>query len=137
MGLLWTRLTKLDNVNINPPSGPGAEIGDGMTNTTAILNDCPTAPAAKACGDYSVTVNNITYDDWFLPSIKELNEIYENKAAINTAMQQNSGVALSELYYWSSTEFINDNAWGQYFGNGFQFGYDKGYTFIVRAVRAF
>jgi hypothetical protein len=30
------------------PSGLGAEIGDGMSNTDAILNDCPTAPAALA-----------------------------------------------------------------------------------------
>ena len=41
-------------------------------------------------------------------------------------------------FYWSSTEYDSDGAWGQYFGNGAQ-GYLNKYNpnFQVRAVRTF
>ena len=57
-----------------PPSGPGAEIGDGATNTVGI----DTAMCSMS-GDAAVICTNLdlsSFDDWFLPSIDELNEIY-------------------------------------------------------------
>ena len=64
-----------------------------------------TGGAAKVCNDYSITVNEITYSDWFLPSKDELNQMYQNKAAINTTAAANSGSNFSINYYWSSTEY--------------------------------
>jgi len=40
-------------------------------------------------------------------------------------------------YYWSSTEYDNGLAWYQLFYGGGQGNYGKGFTFYVRAVRAF
>ncbi|MFA7109732.1 MAG: hypothetical protein WC162_11375, partial [Sphaerochaetaceae bacterium] len=34
--------------------------------------------AAKVCAEYSVDIDGITYDDWFLPSKEELNCMYGN-----------------------------------------------------------
>jgi hypothetical protein len=43
----------------NPVVGLGAEIGDGEPNTTGILADCSSAPAALAARFYG--------SEWFLP----------------------------------------------------------------------
>ena len=48
-----------------------------------------------------------------------------------------NGANLAPFYYWSSTEYGNDNAWTQFFSNGFQSNYNKDNTDSVRAVRAF
>jgi len=124
-GCYGTDLPSVPNVTTFPPSGPGAEIGDGLTNTNGILLDCPTAPAALAARSYG--------PEWFLPSAKELNEMYVQKATLEAV----SGFAPFGSYYWSSTEDDNDSAWGQSFfggvqGNGFKTNPDG-----VRAVRAF
>ena len=50
-----------------------------------------TGGAAKVCNDYSITVNEITYSDWFLPSKDELNQMYQNRETINTTAAANSG----------------------------------------------
>jgi hypothetical protein len=39
--------------------------------------------------------------------------------------------------YWSSSEYDNGTAWGQYFGSGYQSNGSKDGTLYVRAVRAF
>ena len=84
--------------------------------------------AAKVCADYSVTVGGVTYGDWYLPSKYELNLLYLQKIAVG---------GFASAYYWSSTESNNDNAWIQYFDNGFQSASNKSFTYRVRAVRAF
>lgn len=84
--------------------------------------------AAKVCADYSVTVGRVTYGDWYLPSKYELNLLYLQKIAVG---------GFASAYYWSSTESNNDNAWIQYFDNGFQSASNKSFTYRVRAVRAF
>ena len=81
--------------------------------------------------DYCNGLDIGTYDDeytWYLPSVFELNILYENKTAIG---------GFTENYYWSSTEEGSSNAWKQYFFNGFQYIYNKYNTYSVRAVRAF
>jgi hypothetical protein len=123
-----TNLPSVPNVAYNGgnPLGSGAEIGDGESNTTGILTDCSTAPAALAARSYG--------DEWFLPSIKELKEIYINKATLEAV----SGfTAFSNNFYWSSTEEGNYLAWLQVFSNGIQSRFDKNYPDNVRAVRAF
>ena len=68
-GCYGTDLPNVPNVlNGGNPSGLGAEIGDGFNNTNNILKDCPTAPAALAARSLGA--------DWFLPSAKELNQMY-------------------------------------------------------------
>jgi hypothetical protein len=105
--------------------GFGAEIGDGESNTTGILADCSSAPAALAARAYG--------PEWFLPSINEWKEIYIHRATLEAV----SGVVAFSDYYWSSTEYNNNFAWLQSFDNGSQNNVYKFKLFNVRAVRAF
>jgi len=84
--------------------------------------------AAKVCADYSVTVDGVTYGDWYLPSKYELNLLYLQKTAVG---------GFASVYYWSSTERDNGTAWLQGFDNGAQVYDLKESTYNVRAVRAF
>ena len=111
----------------NVPNGASA-IGDGATNTNLILIDCPNAPAALAARSFG--------PEWFLPSIGEWNEIYDNKAMLETVpgfTPFNSG-----LRYWSSTE-LNYNAarTKDFANNGATTPNVKVFPNEGRAVRAF
>jgi LruC domain-containing protein len=127
-GCFGTDLPNVPNVPYNGgnPADSGAEIGDGFNNTIDILTDCPSAPAAIAARSLGT--------EWFLPSAKELNQMYINK----TTLEDAAGFTAFSDFYWSSTEFGSDSAWFQNFGNGNQFNYGKDYPLgSVRAVRAF
>ena len=109
----------------------GIVIGTGQANTDEIVKKFgATEPyknlayAAKVCADKVVA----GYDDWFLPSKEELNQMYINKLAIG---------GFIDSYYWSSTEDSNITAWRQYFGSGVQAINGKDSWFRVRPVRAF
>jgi hypothetical protein len=124
-----TDLPSVPNVawNGGNPVGPGAEIGDGESNTNTILNDCPSAPAVLAARSLALA------PEWFLPSVKELNQMYIHK----TTLEAVSGFSAFSAVYWSSTEVDNSYAWTQYFTSDFQ---GLGFKFDapnVRAVRAF
>ncbi|MDB9778216.1 DUF1566 domain-containing protein, partial [Polaribacter sp.] len=108
-------------------------IGAGLKNTAIIIaNQGPvdgSAFAATVCNEYSVTVDGVTYGDWYLPSKHELDLLYIERDTVG---------GFTTNYYWSSTEDDDNNAWEQDFGNGNQGYIDKNYTYnIVRAVRAF
>jgi hypothetical protein len=129
---LWgchdTDLSNVPNVPYNypnPPTGFGAEIGDGIDNTNNILNDCPSAPTALAA--------RFLGPEWFLPSANELNQMYINK----TTLEAVAGFSAFSLFYWSSSEISTNNAWLQWFDNGFQASVNKYTQNYVRAVRAF
>ena len=74
--------------------------------------------AARLCDLVSVTVNEVTYDDWFLPSKDELNLVYHQLAAKGLT-------PFTKLDYWSSSEDEKHPAlvWVQDFDDGEQFGY--------------
>jgi hypothetical protein len=87
--------------------------------------------AAKACADYSVSVGDITYGDWYLPSKYELNLLYQNRAKVSN---------LASAVYWSSTEYNQIVAWYIDFSNG-NVDYNdfnkSAANYYVRAIRAF
>ena len=112
----------------------GTAIGTGAQNTIDIETGCATAgTAADICAN--LTLN--TYSDWFLPSIEELQEIYNYRVAINATAVNNSGTSLGTDNYFSSTETSSNIAWYYTFGNGYPTNGSKNFTFRVRAVRAF
>lgn len=49
----------------------------------------------------------------------------------------NIGGFASPDFYWSSTEYNQDDAWLQSFNNGAQVNFDKFFNYRVRPVRAF
>ena len=103
-------------------------LGTGQANTTAILDGCSTIGiAAKLCDDYTITTNGVTYDDWFLPSLNELYQMYLNIG--------NNG-SFNNDPYWSSTEAPIDYVHTQYF-DGSQYENWKGNNLHFRPIRAF
>ena len=53
------------------------------------------------------------FSDWRLPTKRELNLMY-------VVYNNGNGASLNASYYWSSTEYDNDNAWSQNFDSGTQ-----------------
>ena len=86
----------------------GTAIGTGVQNTANILAECTELGiAAKLADDYGLN----GYDDWFLPSKNELNEMYINRGVVG---------GFARYYYWSSSQYSRTNAWHQYFDTSFQ-----------------
>ena len=96
------------------------------TNATAV-----TDTAANRASDYTTTFDSVTYNDWFLPSLGELNLLYGNKNEV--------GMESVTSTFWSSSQFSGGggSAWYQDFANSDRLGSNKNYTDAVRAVRAF
>lgn len=79
----------------NIPGADGAVVGTGAQNTADILDGCGSPGVAASLAD-AYTLNG--FDDWFLPSIDELELIIQQKDVIG---------GFSDGHYWSSSE-IND-----------------------------
>lgn len=118
--------------------GPAAQsLTDGQANTNAILAKSPSfESAAKVCDDY----RGGGFDDWYLPSIRELKECYD----ANFAVTNNLGIIDGFLFdnYWSSTENMDDNTGATTYFIGFHIGIlnpggHKSHLLRVRAVRKF
>ncbi len=106
-------------------------VGAGLENQNIVIEKCAvsvTSPeyekAFAVCADYSVGI----YDDWFLPSRDELNEMYVKKSIIG---------GFQNTAYWSSTETRDEDAWLQEFGTGDQYDDFKNEGKRVRAIRRF
>ena len=109
-------------------------IGTGQTNTTAMMNQAGyTGGAAQVADDYSVTDNGVTYNDWFLPSLEELNEMYSQKNSIEAA----AGVTPFGANYWSSSEHNSNKAKSVNMSSGNDSNTNKNAQRNVRAIRTF
>lgn len=98
---------------------------DGSANTAAMIAAGAAAhPAAQACD----TLNVHGYGDWFLPAADELDQLYQNEAAIG-------GFDTGGAYYWSSTQDAASNADRQRFSDGTQDVSLKTGSHAVRCVR--
>jgi uncharacterized repeat protein (TIGR02543 family) len=131
--------------------GTGTAIGTGKNNTEKIVARFGTFEpyrrrldyAAKRCANLVVTKDKVQYDDWFLPSKDELNQMYQNLKKKNLGDFSESGWA--DGYYWSSSEGSANYhaflAWAQFFpsgdGSGTQIKTSRNDEFRVRPVRAF
>jgi hypothetical protein len=91
-------------------------IGMGRTNTANIVLQNGPGQYAAAFVD-NLVMNN--YDDWFLPSVDELNATYFTRAV--------KGVPkMPAIPYWSSSENSANYAWYQLFQDGTQFTDESG-----------
>ncbi len=108
---------------------------DGLSNSNSIVGQAGhTSSAAKLCLD----LVSGGQSDWYLPSIQELNMLWNNYYTVTRALSQISGATqLSNSAYWSSSENVSNVAWTFHFGLGTTNGLTKTNTNCVRAVRAF
>ena len=137
----------------SPETATATAIGWGYRNTRAIIlqGNTDTATSAAALADsYTATVTGgAVYDDWFLPSKDELNQMCKwqrglgwisdatvcgNSGGINSGM---GAAGFQPDGYWSSTEVVNDFAVFQYFDAGNQDVNQKSSSLYVRPIRAF
>ena len=112
----------------------GSGLFEGKYNTSMInFIQGGSTSAAAICGNLSLGV----YSDWYLPSIEELNKMYQNigQGQGNPSLFNVGGFAYS--FYWSSTEHDKNNVWRESFNIGYQYYHPKDGTNHVRAVRAF
>tara|TARA_R110000737_G_scaffold333276_1_gene350836 strand:- start:329 stop:1150 length:822 start_codon:yes stop_codon:yes gene_type:complete len=108
--------------------GTSSDIGTGQSNTIILVDDCgESGIAAELCDG----LDHEGYQDWFLPSKDELNELYNN-------LKLNDLGGFSAGWYWTSTEDFVIFAWSQDFLVGNQYANDKvDVNNNVRAVRVF
>lgn len=107
-------------------------IGYGSANTAAIVNGCgDPGTAARIC--YDLSLNG--YNDWFLPSIDELNQLFIQRYVVGGFNQCAYG------WYWSSSEYLEMSGQGMALAmnmnNGTTSNWQKFYPYVVRAIRAF
>ncbi len=108
--------------------GTSAKIGKGKENTEKLVKamgeeeafssdsgSTTSIYAAVACLDYVSIYNGTPYDDWFLPSKDELNQMYINLRKKDDTNK--SKYAFNADRYWSSTEVSSEywTAWQQSF----------------------
>jgi hypothetical protein len=118
-------------------NGTGAAIGDGANNTALILASCSTTGiAAELCDNFSVTHLGVLYNDWYLPSQDEMQELYNHSQYGSTG-----GVTItssfSHIEYYTSTETSSTKAYHLHFSGYNMHNDGKDKTKNVRAVRSF
>ncbi len=113
-------------------------VGTGKQNTIDILAIDPAInKAVDRCVNYSVVNNNFIYNDWFLPSIEEINQM-----ALNL-YDYGIGDFIANPYdsYWSSSECLvngpGEEAYAESFNAGFYHNSSKKNFNLVRAARSF
>jgi len=118
--------SKKDTLN----GAQAAKLGAGRNNSNNIYK-AQGEPQTEA-DDYAVIeciklIEN-GYDDWYLPSKNELNQMYLRKDVIG---------GFTTFSYWSSTEVDATKAWFQNFGTGKQIKEVKTAGYAIRPVRYF
>ena len=117
--------------------GPSAQSPwDGLSNSNAIVGQLGhTNSAAALC----LNSTNGGQNDWYLPSIQELNILWNNYYHVSRSLSQVSGATQLQLnIYWSSTENNAAGAFDFFFGlSQINHQSNKPMAFFVRAIRAF
>ncbi|RAR50931.1 hypothetical protein [Flavobacterium lacus] len=99
---------------------------DGAFNT-AQMTSSPAASYVSSLGA-----------GWYIPSIDELNILYNNRYYANKALRLGGYTLISRTaLYWSSTEYIGNSAYSLFSFTGTFGQQDKSDTNVVRAIRAF
>jgi hypothetical protein len=108
----------------------------GQPNTTAILAQSATAPAAKLCNDYvNPDTGTGVYSDWYLPANWELMQCYRSALVVNRILGDANG--FGSVTIWSSTEYLSTSALVYSYSNGYAYSNTKTLTSNVRPVRRF
>jgi hypothetical protein len=149
-----TYQTTTVNNATSPEAATATAIGWGYRNTRAIIlqGNTDTATSAAALADsYTVTVSGVAYDDWYLPSKDELNQMCKwqrgvawtsdatvcTGGSLNSATYGAGAAGFVANSYWSSSEDVATRASLQDFNFGDRYDVNKTSTYYVRPIRAF
>jgi hypothetical protein len=108
------------------PGADGTAIGTGRQNTIDMMS--------AVCGEASQVCSNLElngFDDWFLPSRDELQQLRNNMNLIGGFQTQGINTG-----YWTSSEFDALSAWRLSFAN-FEIYGQKPHYYNVRPIRYF
>lgn len=151
-------LTTVDNNNLPVAviaglKNDGTAFGVGVHRSDRPLaweqDETGDRPAFEFVNTYAETykLTGIYASDWYMPSIEELNAVYENREKINTSLQKiyelDNRAAMDGLdtnWYWASTQSDSkeDYAWFVHFFNGYAGECPKNFTNVhVLVVRDF
>lgn len=104
-------------------------LGTGSTNTNTLISQYGSARfhAASFC---KLFYNGGGFSDWYLPSLMELRELYNQRNIVGGLLSGN---------YWSSSEISSFEAWAINFGTATYVGVrtNKSTNAALRAVRTF
>lgn len=131
---------KYGNYSLSSGTSTGTGLNEGKYNTYNYADDAGIGSAINICFNLSLGGKS----DWYLPSIEELNKMYENIGQGNTLGLGNVGGFANNIY-WSSTETDPQSffVWHQNFSTNYNsfFGRQddsgKNELLYVRAIRAF
>ena len=93
---------------------------NGKNNTQKIVEELG-ADSSSAGMCYQSRMGSLAEGSWFLPSASELITLWNNKDAVNTALQTIGGTAILndyDTYYWSSNESGEEYALALYTSRG-------------------
>lgn len=116
---------------------------DGNTNTSNIIGqNGQTSSAALLCANYTNTdYGTGIYSDWYLPSILELNHLWNNFYEVQKALTNDGNTSTSPIErnagFWSSTEIAANYAFYYLFSLGQTSSISKNAFARVLAVRVF
>ncbi len=138
--LYWSTET-IDIPALGNCSEPFSCSTNGKQNTAAIIAYSQSSgkyPAAEYCASYqpsTVYQNKYGAGQWFLPSLKELQTLYNNDSAVNKSLQKVNAITVYPNYYWSSTEGNSKGAWLLRMSVGSSGNFNKDYSnYYVRPV---
>jgi hypothetical protein len=137
-GLLTVTLPDGSCLYVHPTDNNGAILWGGMGTDIAALNNIITQAAANADFDGAGNTQKIVDElgagsyaaklcadldaygsqDWYLPAAGELNEMYKKLGPTTNGFGGSGQITIG--FYWSSSEFVDSNAWNQIFDNGLQ-----------------
>ena len=128
------------------PQTPNKNYG-GYLNQQAVIQsgNIDSFPAFKAAASYTITVDGMTYGDWFLPSLTEMEQIAKCSFEIDVASEKHNG---NELYrgagaglglYWTTVSKSQDCSQASSYALLYQDEdpQKKNLSYPVRCVRAF
>jgi hypothetical protein len=114
--------------------GTEPEVGWGKENTRLIVGFLGRIHEKNRAAQHCADLNFGGFNDWFLPSMDELDLMYKNLKARGLG-------GFRDNWYWSSSAAGDYDAWYQHFGDGRQATYNiadsRNNTYRVRAIRAF
>jgi hypothetical protein len=112
--------------------GSAQSMFNGLTNTNAIIAQTGLPATTLYAAGIARLFAGGSFSDWYLPSLWELNMVYDSAGIVNKILGANGFV---QTFYWSSTEAGGSIASRIDFNNNTQNNSNKSTNFYVRAVR--